>query len=237
MGDADVRDQLREAARAHRPDRERIMARVERGMAAPGDVRRGRHPVVAPWMRIAGATAAVAGVFVLAGYAVASAVQDDRAEQTVATRSTPPAASSSGASSSGASSSGAPQPSSAGLRARGTIDAGSNAYWAQSDVAFANDRALSVLTVELRVARTGGVTDTGNWRDLPAEDFAVSVRAEGRFLVYRWTLKAGRTARAGRHVFAAQYNHAEGARDPKGDSYTVRGVASGRQIEAHGGFA
>ncbi|MEV8564056.1 hypothetical protein AB0436_00430 [Streptomyces sp. NPDC051322] len=232
MGDADVRDQLREAARAHRPDRERIMARVERGMTAPGDVRRGRRPVVAPWMRIAGATAAVAGVFVLAGYAVASAVQDGRAEQTVATRSSSPAASSSGAPSSGA-----PQPSSAGLRARGTIDAGSNAYWAQSDVAFTNDRALSALTVELRVARTGGVTDTGNWRDLPAADFAVSVRPEGRFLVYRWTLKDGHTARAGRHVFAAQYNHAEGARDPKGDSYTVRGVASGRQIEAHGGFA
>ncbi|OIK01756.1 hypothetical protein BIV25_05060 [Streptomyces sp. MUSC 14] len=94
----DVHDELRarlhEAAEAHEPDRARILARVERGMAAPAGSPRAGHrssrPPVWGWARVAGATAAVAGVLAVGGYAVASAAKDKPpAQQTVAVSPTP----------------------------------------------------------------------------------------------------------------------------------------------------
>ncbi|MEU8469440.1 hypothetical protein AB0F30_16215 [Streptomyces sp. NPDC029006] len=81
MRQQDVHDELRarlhEAAGAHEHDRARILARVERGMAAPSrSGHRAGRPPVAGWFRVATATAAVAGVLAVAGYAVASAVKD-----------------------------------------------------------------------------------------------------------------------------------------------------------------
>ncbi|GAA1368562.1 hypothetical protein [Streptomyces beijiangensis] len=217
--------QLKDMAQAHRPDRERMLARVERGMFEPEPVRIRPHRPrgLGRWLRAVGVTAFVAGVCAAGGYAVASAFHDSGPQQTV---STGPAAGETRSSSS-----------SGTLWADGSIDAGSNAYWAQSDITFKNRAPLSALTVELRVAQTGGVNDTGNWRDLPSEDFTVSVREDGGCLVYRWTLKDGRTVPVGQHVFAGQYNHAEGGRDAKRDSYTVRGTTSGKPSVVHGGFA
>ncbi|MEU1011553.1 hypothetical protein [Streptomyces sp. NPDC005890] len=95
MRQQDVHDELRarlhEAAEAHEPDRARILARVERGMAAGSrpDHRAERRPVFG-WVRVVTATAAVAGVLAVGGYAVASAVKDDPpARQTVAVSPTP----------------------------------------------------------------------------------------------------------------------------------------------------
>lgn len=95
----DVHDELRarlhEAAEAHEPDRARMLARVERGMsAAAQDGRRGHRatrPAVLGWARIVGATAAVAGMLAVGGYAVASAVKGDgpAAQETVAVSPTP----------------------------------------------------------------------------------------------------------------------------------------------------
>ncbi|MFC8144677.1 hypothetical protein ACFUKV_23540 [Streptomyces paradoxus] len=88
----EVRARLHEAAGAHEPDRERMLARVERGMAPPaGSGHRATRPPVFGWMRVAGATAAVAGVLAVGGYAVASAVKDETApqQQEVATSATP----------------------------------------------------------------------------------------------------------------------------------------------------
>lgn len=83
----DVHDELRarlhEAAGAHEPDRERMLARIERGMTAPAGRpdRRVARPAGLGWLRVAGATAAVAGVLTAGGLAVASAVQDDGAPE------------------------------------------------------------------------------------------------------------------------------------------------------------
>lgn len=93
----DVHDELRarlhEAAGAHRPDRARMLARIERGMTEetrPSGHRAGLPPVFG-WLRVAGATAAVAGVLAVGGYAVASAVKADEAppQGTVAVTATP----------------------------------------------------------------------------------------------------------------------------------------------------
>lgn len=292
----DVRKKLRDAAAEHRPDRERMLARIERGMErAPGDpaaASRGGLPRPAPWLRIAGATAAVAGVLAFGGYAVASVVQGEDAPPS--TVGTPPAPDSSSGPRPSASAPNdenarpsspaepahptttapgrdkdqdqgqdqnkdqdadrppkADDPSSSTRRVApdaksvedgylwsdGSIDPQSNDFWAQSTLTFKTGKPLSALTVELRVAQTGSVTDTGNWRSLPVEDFTVSVREQSGDLVYRWTLKAGRTVPAGEHVFAGQYNHAEGGRDAGEDTYAAEATASGQKAAVRGDFA
>jgi hypothetical protein len=93
----DVHDELRarlhEAAGAHQPDRARMLARIERGMTeeARPSGHRAQLPPVFGWLRVAGATAAVAGVLAVGGYAVASAVKSDDAppQGTVAVTATP----------------------------------------------------------------------------------------------------------------------------------------------------
>ncbi|MEE4541447.1 hypothetical protein V2S66_05625 [Streptomyces sp. V4-01] len=68
---AELPERLHEAADAHRPDRDRILARVERAMAAPATpAGRRRADAPAPWMRVAAVTAAVAGAIGLGGLAV-----------------------------------------------------------------------------------------------------------------------------------------------------------------------
>jgi hypothetical protein len=122
------------------------------------------------------------------------------------------------------------------LWADGSVDPGSQDAWAQSNVTFKTKEPLSALTVELRIARTGRVASTGNWRTLPADDFTVSVAERDGFLVYRWVLRAGRTVPAGQHVFAGQYDHAPGGRDASGDRYTVTAeTARGGERAAVGG--
>ncbi|MFI8418842.1 hypothetical protein [Streptomyces sp. NPDC085479] len=217
MDETRLRGELREAALAHRPDRARMLARVERGMTAPG-AGRTRNPLRAPWAgrsrwtAMAAVAATVVGVVGLGGLAV-TALQD---------RPAPPAGVT------------APGPA---ARAAGTIDPGSNRWWAQSDLAVTTGAEVTGVTVEVRVALNGGVVSTGHWQTRSADDFTVSVAEESGALVYRWTLKRGRTVPAGPHTFAAQYNHAEGVRDASGDTYTV--VLSGRdggRTTLRGGF-
>jgi hypothetical protein len=69
---AELPERLHEAAGAHRPDRERMLARVERAMASPGPGRANRRwgrPSV-PWMRVTAVAAAAAGAIGLGGLAV-----------------------------------------------------------------------------------------------------------------------------------------------------------------------
>ncbi|MGQ4443611.1 hypothetical protein ACN6LI_001274, partial [Streptomyces violaceoruber] len=95
---------------------------------------------------------------------------------------------------------------------------------------------LTALTVELRVAQTGSVTSTGAWRSLPEDDFAFTVGERAGFLVYRWTLKEGRTVPAGEWVFAGQYNHERGGRDAGGDRYSATATAASGRLTVRGGF-
>ncbi|MGW0310862.1 hypothetical protein [Streptomyces flavidovirens] len=222
----ELRRQLREAAEAHRPDRARMLARVERAMTPGRPGPSDRHAgASASWLRITGATAAVAGLLVAGGYAVASATRDERPTHSIAPPPAPPAT-------------GADRAEDDYLRADGLVDPHSNRYWAQSNVRLKTREPLTELTVELRVTQTGGVTDTGSWRSLPAGDFTVSVREEDDALVFRWSLKAGRTVPAGQHVFAGQYNHAEGARDAGDDTFSASATArtNGEKVTLHGDF-
>lgn len=86
----ELRARLREAGRTHEPDRARILARVEHGMAGDARPERPERPPLVGWARVVGATTAVAGLLTVGGYAVASAVKgDEQADQTVAVSPTP----------------------------------------------------------------------------------------------------------------------------------------------------
>ncbi|MEU2545981.1 hypothetical protein ABZ618_11175 [Streptomyces roseolus] len=212
MDETRLRGELREAAAAHRPDHARMLARVERGMTAGPPPARVRPPR-RRWTVAVAVAATVAGVLGLGGLAVTT-LQD---------RPAPP-------------SGGAAVPGPV-ARAAGTIDAGSNRWWAQSDLAVTTDAEVAGLTVELRVALTGGIVSTGHWQTRPADDFTVAVAEEAGALVYRWTLKEGRAVPPGPHTFAAQYNHAEGTRDASADTYAVVLTArDGGRTTLRGGF-
>ncbi|MEU3448490.1 hypothetical protein AB0H29_14875 [Streptomyces thermolilacinus] len=218
---------LRDAARSHEPDRARILARVERGMAEQATAPRRRpRPPARRWPRVALATAAVAGVLAVGGFGVRALLHEDAPAPARVADPPPPAVT--------------PAPTSAVngfLRGHSAVDPHSNRFWAQSNITVSTSTPLAALTVELRVAQTGGVSDTGNWRTLPAEHFTVAVREESGVLVYTWTLRAGRTVPVGRHVFAGQYNHAEGGRDARGDRFTVTATGrDGGRATLTGGF-
>lgn len=86
----ELRARLREAGEAHEPDRARILARIERGMAGEVRPERPERPPLAGWARVVGATAAVAGLLAVGGYAVASAVKgDEPADRTVTVSPSP----------------------------------------------------------------------------------------------------------------------------------------------------
>ncbi|MEX3104671.1 MULTISPECIES: hypothetical protein [unclassified Streptomyces] len=268
----DLRARLHEAAERHEPDRARILARVERGMMAEPDRQKGHRSTrpVLGWARIVGATAAVAGMLAVGGYAVASAVKSEPpAEQTVSVSPTPvvspdatsrpphspsPAPSSKGEAprstdpgpSRTAEASPSPGagtlPPAAGasdgpLWSDGSVDPHSNDFWAQSNITLKVSKELTALTVQLKVAQTGGVSNTGAWRSLPEDDFTFTVGERDGFLVYTWVLKDGRTVRPGEWVFAGQYDHDRGGRDARDDSYAAAGTAEGKARSVGGGFA
>lgn len=287
---ADLPERLREAADAHRPDRERMLARVERAMSAPPTVPRQREAGRggAPWMRVTAVTAAVAGAIGLGGLAVGAVTGDGEPARNVVTSdgpshgqppsaapeksgspathkapthrsthppghhnaagghtATPPAGPPPSPSTStttppaGPGAGGTPQsdpPASSGtLSARGSLNDSSNAYWTQSDVALTNSQPLTALTVELRVARTEGVSSTGSWTSVSGQTTA-SVTVEGAELVYRWTLNSGQTLVPGTHTFSGQFNHAEGDRDVGGDGYTAASEGPDGASSVTGGF-
>ncbi|MFJ3516336.1 MULTISPECIES: hypothetical protein [unclassified Streptomyces] len=230
----DVSGKLREAAQAHEPDRERMLARVRRGMAAAGadasDAPRITHGPRArqrtralSWGRVTLATLAVGATLVAGALTVASAQKDGGRGRQVVTAPD---------------GTGAPGTESGPLWSDGSVDPHSNTYWAQSNITLQNGEPLAALTLEVRIAQTGGVATTGTWQTLPGDDFEVTVGGSGDAVVYRWKLKAGRTVPAGRHVFATQYNHAPGGRDAGGDTYasTAATAAGGGPYEVGGGF-
>lgn len=262
----ELTERLRGAAEAHQPDRARILARVERGMSG-APARHRERSGVRPWPGVALASLATAGILAVGGFAVAAIVRSPPPQpDTAATPSAPSAPSATGSprstkpapatgspaapdrspsTSPGPAASGGAGPARPGgarvqdgpLWSAGSLAASSSIYWAQSNVTLKTTQPLTALTLELRIAQTGGVQSTGGWRTLPAEDFTVTVQDEGAAVVYRWTLKPGRTVPAGQHVFAGQYNHATGEREAKSDTYRIDGTAPRGAHAVWGGFA
>ncbi|MFE6839341.1 hypothetical protein ACFVFI_31500 [Streptomyces sp. NPDC057705] len=236
----ELRGLLRESAEDHLPDRARMWARVERGTARPGTARRPRdreRTRALSWPKIVLATLATAGTLTAGVLTVVTVVHDPdppRNPTSAAPSAVSPYVT------------GRAEPPGEGSRtedgplwADGSVDPHSNAYWSQSNVTLKTGKPLTALVVELRIALTEGVKDTGDWRTRPAADFDLSTRREDGFLVYRWTLRPGRTVPPGEHVFAGQYDHAVGGRDAKDDTYRIDATAGAAESGAAvwGGFA
>jgi hypothetical protein len=247
----EITRQLHEAAEAYQPDHARIMARVERG-AADAAVRPHTPLIARSWPKAALAGLAAVGILATGGLAVASMVRtpspSDTAaaptlpSPTAASRPTLPTRTTTDSDPTTALGNSRPTPP-VGSRAQngplwsnGSINPHSNVYWAEDNVTFKTTQPLASLTVELRIAQTGGVRSTGSWQTLPGDDFTVTVQEIGGALVYRWVLKPGRTVPAGQHEFASQYNHATGVRDAADDSYRVDARTSVGSVAVWGGF-
>ncbi|MFF7264758.1 hypothetical protein ACFZCL_31385 [Streptomyces sp. NPDC008159] len=254
---------LQEAAEAHRPDRARMLAWVERGMAGPA-VRHRARPFARSGTRVALAGLAAGGILTTGGLAVAAIVATPLPPPTVTTPATPPPtvgsppptsarptpvasppATTPGGSRptpSATSTSNSPSPTADGsrngpLRSAGSLDPKSTVYWTQSDLVLTTTQPLTSLTVEIRIAQTGGTKNTGTWQTLPSGDFTLTVQEVGAALVYRWVLKPGVTVPAGSHEFAAQFNNGtDGARSAAGDGYRVDAQGSGGSASVRGGF-
>ncbi|MFE3037849.1 hypothetical protein ACFXKY_40110 [Streptomyces canus] len=259
----DIARQLREAAAAHRPDRARMLARVQRGMAGPA-VRHRARPFARPGTRVALAGLAAAGVLATGGLAVAAIVatpsQSPSPSATVTTPATPsptvssphptsrrptpvvPAPPTTPGGSRPTPSATSPSPTvdesqNGPLRSAGSVDQRSTVYWTQSNLALKTTQPLTSLTIEIRIVQTGGVKNTGTWQTLPSDDFTVTVQETGGALVYRWVLKPGRTVPAASHEFAAQFNNGTGVRTAADDRYRVDAQSSGGSASVRGGFA
>ncbi|MEZ0110615.1 cytoskeletal protein RodZ [Catenulispora sp. EB89] len=256
----DTRKHLRQAAEAHQPDREAMLARIEQGMAAGPHADRAeradrarlyRRRRQASWLKVALVGFAGVGVLGLGGLALAAGVRQAAPEHPPPVTVTPTApATTQPHASATTQPPTSPEPSTPhrssppsvdGLNglitARASVDAHSTVYWSQNDLTLDVAQPLSALTVELRIAQTGGVQSTGDWRTAPPEDFTVTVTPSDGYLVYRWTLKPGHTIPAAREIFAAQFNHATGKRDASRDTFLIDATAGGRTGEIRGGFA
>ncbi|WP_225097450.1 hypothetical protein [Streptomyces sp. CoH27] len=249
---------LREAAEAHRPDRARMLARVQRGMAGPA-VRHRARPFARSGTRVALAGLAAAGILATGGLAVAAIVAKSSPSATVTTPATPsptagsphptsarptpvaPAPVTTPGSSHPTPPATSPSPTAGEsqngpLWSAGSVDPRSNVYWTQSNVALKTTQPLTSLTIEIRIVQTGGTKITGTWQTLPSADFTVTAQEAGGTLVYRWVLKPGLTVPAGSYEFAAQFNNGTGKRSAAGDGYRVDAQASGGSASVRGGF-
>ncbi|MEU3337273.1 hypothetical protein [Streptomyces sp. NPDC006668] len=261
----EIARRLSEAAEAHRPDRARMLARVQRGMAGPA-VRHRARPFARSGTRVALAGLAATGILTTGGLAVAAIVAKSSPSATVTTpapssptagsphptsaRPTPvapaPVTTPGSARPTPPATSPSPTPTAGESRngplwSAGSVDPRSNVYWTQSDVALKTTQPLTSLTVEIRIVQTGGVKSTGTWQTLPSGDFTVTIQEAGGTLVYRWVLKPGLTVPAGSHEFAAQFNNGTGGngtgvRGAAGDGYRVDAQGSGGSASVRGGF-
>ncbi|MEU2420160.1 hypothetical protein ABZ619_03705 [Streptomyces sp. NPDC007851] len=259
----EIARQLREAAEAHRPDRARMLARVQRGMAGP-TVRHRARPFARSGIRIALAGVAATGILATGGLAVAAIVGHSSPSATVNTPATPsptagsphpasahptpdrpapvaPAPATTPGSSRPTPAATSPSPTADESRngplwSAGSVDPRSNVYWTQSNLLLKTTQPLTSLTIEMRIVQTGAVKNTGTWQTLPSDDFTVTIQETGGALVYRWVLKPGLTVPAGSHEFAAQFNNGADGHSAGGDGYRVDAQSPGGSASVRGGF-
>lgn len=254
----EIARRLREAAEAHRPDRARMLARVQRGVTGPA-VRHRARPFARSGTRVALAGLAATGILATGGLAVAAIVATSSSSATVTTPVPPSPTVSSPPPTSARPSPVAPAPATTPGSARptppttspsptagesqngtlsstGSVDPHSTVYWTQSNLVLKTTQPLTSLTIEMRIVQTGGVKNTGTWQTLPSADFTVTAQKTGGTLVYRWVLKPGRTVPAGSYEFAAQFNNGSGVRSAAGDGYRVDARGSGGSASVRGGF-
>ncbi|GIE92995.1 hypothetical protein [Paractinoplanes rishiriensis] len=233
-----LRSLLQDEAERHQPDREAMLARINRRRGTP---RRG----VMSWLfqpvgpgarrvmavaRPAAAAAAVAGVLVAGVTGINLA---DRAPEPGLQAAGPP---STAPASPPPSRSVPPGARDGYLTATAVRNSHSIPSWSQNDLTLATTEQITALDVTLRVARTPGVADTGHWSTIPKEMITTGVTTTAKELVYRFTLNPGATLAPGSYTFAAQYNHEAGNRSVSADTYDATTTATAAPAHTKGRF-
>ncbi|HWS35215.1 MAG TPA: hypothetical protein VN408_21040 [Actinoplanes sp.] len=238
-----MNDQLRAALRAaadeHRPDREAMLDRINAG-------RTGRRHVARPGARGRGALIGAVAFAVFGGGGVgtwALAASFNRAEPppaplppVVATPSPVDTAPVSVAPSPSAAATTLPppvtspspvsSPTSPSPSASPSVQA-TNPLWADgsvvstgsSVVTLTTTTELTSLTVEIRLARTDGLTARSGAKKTPGASVTSTVIEEPDAFVYRFVMAPSDTLGPGTYTFTARYTHPDGGRDAGGDTY------------------
>ncbi|WP_436523135.1 hypothetical protein [Actinoplanes sp. HUAS TT8] len=257
---------LRQEAERHVPDGDAMFDRINRRRFAPEPVRASRpfpgftglRPVAAAASVVAVLVTGFAGIRVLTRDEPRKAPAATTGPASVAPTSTPPlpvitsptpattgksrhTADAPPPARSGNRPSSAPpppkfQPVAGFVSSTGVINSYSTETWAQSDVTLTTTQEITALDLAISVARTDGVKSTGNWSTIPAEMMTITLTEEKDALIYRYTLKPGGRLAPGRYVFAAQYEHAAGKRDPGADLYGAICSAGDQNAEVTGAF-
>jgi hypothetical protein len=95
---------------------------------------------------------------------------------------------------------------------------------------------VTALDVSVRIVTTPDLSNTGTWSTVLSESLVTTVEQQSDALVYRFTLKPGASLGPGSYIFAVQYGHAVGGRDPGRDTYHAVATAGGTRAEVDGGF-
>lgn len=249
-----VRAALRAEAAAHQPDRAAILARIERGQAtinaAPAP-RTGRPRAAARMAGIGMTVLALLGLSVAVTWAAvgtdvlrkpshgpmmapAPASGASQAVQSPATASRAQSASHPPRSPAASPSIKATQQ--GFLRSIGAIDPDGVDNWTQASVTVVTSETLTALEVTVRVVATPNLASTGAWSTVLTQFLVTAIERQPDALVYRFTLKPGVTLAPASYIFAVQYNHAVGGRDPSRDTYHAAATVNGTRAEADGGF-
>ncbi|MFC1400086.1 MULTISPECIES: hypothetical protein [Streptacidiphilus] len=253
---------LRTEAERHRPDREAMLARVERGQFSGAVRGRRRRTSGRAGLRLAGIVLASAvgfGLSVAGTWAAVGEFSAPKPTEPVVAVTTPssvgsaeatpspspssaPASPSAGASSPStatgtAGATGATRVQQGFLWSDGSIDPHSNTSWSQSNITLKNRYTVTALDVTVTLADTPGLSSTGAWSTVPAADLDTTVTSRNGTLVYEFKLKPGATLAPGSYVFAGQYNHAAGGRDAGQDTYRATATGHGSGAEVYGNFA
>jgi hypothetical protein len=112
-----------------------------------------------------------------------------------------------------------------GITVRAWTDPVSGEYWTQRNLTVAVTKQLTTFTATIRIGMGAGEKYAGAFTTLPSEDMTFTSRTEGGMILYRWTLRPGRTIRAGSYQLGAQFSHSPGDR-ATADTYAV-GDATG----------
>lgn len=262
----DLRSALREEAERHRPDRDAMLDRINRGRAAYARVPTPRSRAAA-LLRPVAAAFAVAVVLVLAVAGVQLANREPETPElpvagvSVAPTTTPaPAPATTAApkpstavtvtskpsrtSPAGTTPPSKAPPSGEGpkvdrdgyVASTGRVDPNSNEGWSQGNVVLASTRKLTALDISVEVALTPGAVYSGQWSTVSPDLLVVTHSQTNKRLIYRFTLRAGATLPPGEYTFAVQFIHT-GRRSAGDDGYVARVTGDGKDAKVSGGFA
>lgn len=264
-GSAWLSDALRDQARSHDADLERITARFERltTEGAPASRRRRRRAMGPMRVRLLGiplgigavlasATVAVAvsvGIAVtvsphphshLAGPAASPKASATSAPSATAAPNSPTGGSSSALTEESGASTAPAGPGNGGsgqLAAAASVDPHSTEYWAQENLSVTPAGTIRSLRITVTVSGGSAVASTGVWTTLFTTELETTVTRVPGGLVYELTLKPGLSLGPNVYRFGFQFNRTASGHDFTLDTYSVSAVgADGETLSGSGTF-